>query len=633
MEFKAQLFEYAKWREEIALAIEMYSDWCDRYQFTDVQTRDAIVNMLSSLRRERITLAFAAEFSRGKTELINALFFAEIGINLLPSLPDHSMMCPVELFHDPEASYIRLLDIDTRLETTSLTEYKQNPDNWTHIELDFASPTKMQQALKSLLAVKKVSREQAAQLGLWNEIDASQAGLLDVNELEIPCWRYALISFPHPLLKQGLCILDTPGKTALGVEPEFTLNLLPSAQAIIFVFAADQGLAESDLEFWRKFINKSARHGKLKLAVVMNKIDTLNDGLLGEAEYDALINTQIMKAAEMLELNEQLIVPVSARQALEGKIKADFNLMAQSRLAALESYLSDNVLSYRSNILKQSIANNLLRLLSVSARLSESKYNYAVGQLEEFKKIDCENSDMMSKLMAETYERQKTYLLSVEDFQKSRRIFSVQAGALVNSLSKEKVNRVILQHKDELTQSRTTYGMKQNIQLLFEDLSDLMHEVVNNINKTNALVESIHKKFGKEYDFKETEPTLFAIKEYQFELEQILEEGERFRTSTRTTMTEQTMVVKQLYSSIISRIREVFDQAHQDAIQWVNIVLTPLMRQIKMHRKQIDSRLHMLVKVSGSKEGDAENIAQLEAKLVPLKQQMIELQVIFKAMK
>ena len=98
-------------------------------------------------------------------------------------------------------------------------------------------------------------------------------------------------------------------------------------------------------------------------------------------------------------------------------------------------------------------------------------------------------------------------------------------------------------------------------------------------------------------------------------------------------MTEQTVVVKKLYSSIIYRIREVFNEALQDATQWTNSVLLPLKHQIKDHKKQIDSRLHMLRKISGSKEGIVENIAHLEAQLQPLKQQLTELQVIIKAIK
>ena len=630
MKFKAQLHEYSQWREDIAQAIEMYRDWCDRYDLSDVQSREAIVKMLAALNGERITLAFSAEFSRGKTELINALFFSEMGLNLLPSSQDHATMCPVELFYDPDACYIRLLDIETRLEETSLIEYKQNPDNWTQIALDFTSPSQMQQALKTLLAVKKVSREHAAELGLWNEIDASKAGLLDVEELEIPCWRYALISLAHPLLKQGLCVLDTPGLSALVIEPELTLNILPSAEAIIFIFAADLGLIENDLEIWHKYIHKAARHEKLELAVVMNKIDTL---LQDQAGDQRSIATQSHKAAELLAIDEQLILPLSAKQALKAKIKTDADLLAESRLAILESYLADNILSHRCNILQQTISSSLSGLLSESVSLSEAKYKRGLDQLDEFKKIDCDNADMMTKLMTETRDRQKAYLLSVEDFHNSHRIFRVQARKLVDSLNKERIDAVMLRSKDELTKSLTTYGMKQNIQLLFDDLRNALQDAVKTAHKTASLVASIHKKFADEYGFKEIEPVLFSINEYQFQLEQILEEGDRFRSSTKTTMTEQTVVVKQLYSSIISRICDVFAQAQQDASQWSNHVFLPLMHQIKDHKKLIDSRLHMLRKMSGSKEGDADNIAQLEAALVPLRQQLIELQVIIKAMK
>ena len=43
------------------------------------------------------------------------------------------------------------------------------------------------------------------------------------------------------------------------------------------------------------------------------------------------------------------------------------------------------------------------------------------------------------------------------------------------------------------------------------------------------LVKAIHKKFKDEYGFKEIEPPLFSIKQYQIELEQIFEQGEAFR--------------------------------------------------------------------------------------------------------
>ena len=633
MKFKAQLHDYAQWRDEIIQAIEMYREWCDRYGLANTHSSEMLVDMLNALSSECITLAFVAEFSRGKTELINSLFFAEMGLRLLPSAPGRTTMCPTELFYDAGACYMRLLDIETRLEDTPLIEYKKNPAAWTTIELDCDSPEKMQQAYKELLAVKKVPKEHAKKLGLWNEYEASELGLLDQDDVEVPCWRYALISLSHPLLKQGLCILDTPGLNALGVEPELTLNLLPSAEAIIFVLAADRGVTKSDLELWRNYLGKVHGHDKAELAVVMNKIDALWDDLLGETEFDYAIAKQIHKSATSLGFNEQHIVPVSAKQALVANIKSDAGLLEKSRLESLESYLSDNILRHRRKTLKQAIANNMRFLLDESLSLSEAKYKNALDQLAEFKKIDCDNADMMEKLLTETRNRQQAYLLSVEDFQASRRVFGVQAKALVNSLSKTRVDAVIQRSKEELTKSLTTYGMKQNIQLLFDDLRSLLQEVVDTAKETKNLVDVIHKKFSDEYGFNEVELKLFSINHYQFQLEHILEEGELFRSSAKTTMTEQTVVVKKLYSSIISRVRDVFHEANQEASQWSNSVLLPLMHQIKDHKKQIDSRLYMLRKINGSKESIAENIAQLETQLVPLIKQYTELQTIIKAMK
>ncbi|GAW84932.1 hypothetical protein bplSymb_SCF00201P008 [Bathymodiolus platifrons methanotrophic gill symbiont] len=208
MNFTAQLHEYAQWRKNTAQAIEMYCEWCERYELADEQVTGELLGILNALNSARITLAFAAEFLRGKTELMNALFYSEMGLKLLPSAVESARSCPSELFYDEAGCYIRLLDIDTRLDDSSLIECKRNSENWTQIDLDCDSPEQIQEAFKELLAVKKVSREHAYKLGLWNEREANRSGLLDAEELEIPCWRYALISLPHPILKQGLSILD-----------------------------------------------------------------------------------------------------------------------------------------------------------------------------------------------------------------------------------------------------------------------------------------------------------------------------------------------------------------------------------------------------------------------------------------
>ncbi len=634
MEFKQQMHEYSQWRAKLVQAIEMYLQWRSRYGMNDPHSTETLSNILNGLQADKIMLAFVAEFSRGKTELINALFFAETGVRLLPSSPGRTTMSPTELFHDEkDGNYIRLLNIESRLEDIPLSEFKKNPQRWTQIDLDCNSPTQMQEAFRELVATKMVDRDIADKLGLWNEREAAEQGLVNPEQVEIPCWRHALISFPHPLLKEGLSILDTPGLNALGTEPELTLSMLPSAQAIIFVLAADTGVTKSDLEMWHNHVCHNRGGNKQGLAVVMNKIDAMWDDLAGENGYEGSIRSQVKSSATTLKVNEDVIFPVSAKQALLAKVKADDGLFEKSRLAALESYLANDILKQRQNILLATIARDIGFLVNESLNLTNTSLTNAIAQLEEFKKIDFQNQDMTGKLMAETRDRQNLYMANVENFQASRRVFAVQAQLLIDSFAKEKVDDIIKTTKHDMAKSLTTYGMKQNIRKLFDDLRDLLQDSVDITNETRRLVKAIHKKFKDEYGFKEIEPQLFSIKQYQIELEQIFDEGEAFRASAKTTMSEQSIVINRLYSTLIAKARNILRQAHADATTWSNGVLTPLMHQIKDHKKQIEGRLQMLRKINESKGSIAENIASLEAELEPLKRQRDELNVIINAMR
>lgn len=490
----------------------------------------------------------------------------------------------------------------------------------------------MQEAFKELCATKMVDRQVADKLGLWNERLAAEQGVVNPEKVEIPCWRHALISFPHALLKQGLCILDTPGLNALGTEPELTLNMLPSAQAIVFVLAADTGVTKSDMDMWMNHVCITRGGNKQGLAVVMNKIDAMWDDLAGDRGYEDAIKSQIKTAAATLKLEERAIFPVSAKQALLGKVKGDAALLEKSRIDALEKYLSQDILNQRRTILMGSLVRDIGFLVNESSSITDLAMTNAVKQLEEFKKIDFENHDMTAKLMAETRDRQQLYMANIENFQASRRVFSVQAKMLIDSFSKEKIDPIIRSTRTDMSKSLTTFGMKQNMRKLFDDLRDLLQDSIDITNETRRLVKAIHKKFKDEYGFKEIEPPLFSIKPYQVELEQIFSEGEAFRLSAKTTMTEQSLVIHKLYSTLIAKARNVLRQAHADSIAWSNGVLTPLMHQIKDHKKQIESRMQLLRKINESKGSVSEKIDLLEAEIEPLKRQRDELVMMIRAM-
>ena len=181
----------------------------------------------------------------------------------------------------------------------------------------------------------------------------------------------ALISFPHPLLKNGLTILDTPGLNALGSEPELTLSMLPSAQAIIFVIAADTGVTKSDMDMWTNHVNKATKAGRQGLAVVMNKIDSMWDEITTEASYQKSVQTQVATTAKTLEISDDFIFPVSAKQALIAKIKSDPDLLKRSKIEEVEQYLSQDIIQQRQKILMAAIEKDIGFLVSESFSLVE----------------------------------------------------------------------------------------------------------------------------------------------------------------------------------------------------------------------------------------------------------------------
>jgi hypothetical protein len=160
------LAAYSEWRSELSQRLARFSGWLVENELTDAQTDRRISLLLDKLREDRLHVAFVAEFSRGKSELINAIFFADYGNRILPSTAGRTTMCPTELMFDAsKPASIELLPIASRESNTSISEYKRFPDEWSVVPLDTASAGAMQEALRQVSEVIRVDRKVAERLG------------------------------------------------------------------------------------------------------------------------------------------------------------------------------------------------------------------------------------------------------------------------------------------------------------------------------------------------------------------------------------------------------------------------------------------------------------------------------------
>ncbi len=311
------LSEYSDWRKHLFESVDDFRAWLKDQEMCDARIDLRLDQVMSNLRDDKLYVAFVAEFSRGKSELINAIFFANFGQRILPSAAGRTTMCPTELQYDIGTKpSLRLLPVETRKGGTTISEYRSFSDEWEEIPLDTKNSQSMIDGLKHVVETKEVSRKEAEELGFHIAEDETELGM-QINEdglVEVPKWRHAIINYPHPLLEQGLVILDTPGLNALGAEPELTLNMLPSAHAVLFILAADAGVTKSDIDVWHDHISHGKEGNDRGRMVVLNKIDGLWDDLKPDDVVSNEIQRQLQETAKILSVPTENVYPRCQRK-------------------------------------------------------------------------------------------------------------------------------------------------------------------------------------------------------------------------------------------------------------------------------------------------------------------------------
>lgn len=604
MALDKQLGALKEWKEQLARTILEYHAWLRTHKMLSPESEERIRYGLNALKNDEITIAFVAEFSRGKTELINAIFFADYGRRLLPSSAGRTTMCPVEMFYDHgrNESYLKTLPIETRQHRRSLSSYKNEPDAWVHFPLDINSPDQLEQTLKEVKRTKKVTIEEAHALGLSAHDMALPEDNGKITHIEIPKWRHALLSFPHPLMKKGLRVLDTPGLNALGSEPELTLSMLPAAQAILFVLAADTGVTRSDLEMWQHHIQSYQKGRHRGVLVALNKVDTLwDDELQSETAIKNTIARQRSSTAKLLDIPEGTVFPVSAQKALVAKIKKDPSLMKRSALLEIEDYLSEDLLSTKQQILAEVLSNSIGDMMENSIKLVTDKLGSVQKQRSDLLELTDKSDAMIDHMLSETSDEKVKYKQNVANFLSSQKTLEGQAEDLRNALSMASLDQIIDEAHQMMQGNWTTVGLKKSMRSLFEHLNTRMEEVTAQVEETRRLVRSIYRRFQEDHGFNVIQPRMFSVMKYRVQLEMLHQEAEIFRNSALMALTEKHFVIKRFFNALVDQARKVFDDAAKEANVWTIASLEPLKYQIRDHKDLLDRKIVDLKKIAQSR--------------------------------
>ncbi|MBP8867913.1 MAG: dynamin family protein [Propionivibrio sp.] len=612
MTLAKQFAAYSEWRSQLSASLEDYRCWLAENEISDAQIDLRINQLQDKLREDRLNVAFVAEFSRGKSELINAIFFADYKNRMLPSAAGRTTMCPTELLYDADkAPCIQLLPIQTRETNVSIGEYKRFLNEWKVIELDTTSPEAMQEALRSISEIERVSPEIANKLGFGQEDDAANARRDENGLVEIPRWRHAIINFPHPLLQQGLVILDTPGLNAIGTEPELTLSLLPNAHAVLFILAADTGVTQSDMTTWREHVGTPGGRKKGRI-VVLNKIDSLWDELRSSKEINAELARQVKDCARTLDLPTRQVFPVSAQKALVAKINNDQALLERSRIADLEQALSGELIPAKQEIIFDDTSNEFKDIHQRMSSLLESRLSSLREQLGELTELRGKNKGVVEYMMGKANIEKEEFEAALKRYHAVRSVFTQLSNRLFGHLGLDALSKLTKRTREKMDEASFSKSLSGAMRKFFEVARENLTKSDAEIAEILVMMESVYKKFSVEHGLKLGTPTSFALSRYLKEINRLDQWCDAHLNTPVLLLThDKRRVTQKFFDEVAVQIRRAFERANRDTESWLKAVMAPMETQVREHQIQLRRRLESIKRIHQATETLEERINEL----------------------
>jgi len=624
-----QLGEYAAWRREFVLRLKLLSAWMKEHALMDVGVEARLLRLEEQMRSDKVTVAFVAEFSRGKSELINALFFAGYGRRIMPASAGRTTMCPTELRFDAGSSpTLRLLPIESRLQPQSLSEWRQFPDQWSQFALDVDDAEHLAQALEKVTEVRRVTQEEARALGFWHDEVPEDNPVLDADGLvEVPRWRHAVVNVEHPLLQQGLVILDTPGLNAIGAEPELTVNLIPQANAVVFMLAADTGVTKSDLAVWREHLGSDDANTHARL-VVLNKVDTLWDTLSTPTQVQAQVDRQRTESAALLGIAPERVLAVSAQKGLVAKIGGDAALLKSSGLTQLEDALSEGILGQRHALLREELSRGIADLRKETGRVLHIRRRDLADQKHELQGLGGKNTLVVKNMRTRIEQERRAFEMGNTKIHAVRAVQQRLLGEVFALLGSRAVKAEMAVLAQALRQPGLKLGAKNVYTATFTRLRDNLVRAQALAQEMQQMLEGTFRQLNAEYGFSLQLYGMPDVPHYKGELDQIENSHVQYLGLRNVMKLSQPEFVERLVRALMARLRLVFDSAFGDVEIWSKSAAAQLDDQLKERQKSFARRIDAIDRIQEAAGGLDERVAEIEAQEAVLGQFDTRLQLL-----
>ena len=349
------------------------------------------------------------------------------------------------------------------------------------------------------------------------------------------------------------------------------------------------------------------------------------DELRSSAEIEQQIDKQVTSVAHMLALEKKNVFPVSAQKGLVAKINRDTEMLAKSRLPALENALSNELIPAKRDIICQQLKLDIDALLVSQNTMLNSRMRSVVEQLFEFKSLRGKNKNVVEHMMKRIDAEKKDFDSSLLKLQGTRTVFTRLSTEVYTSLGMDILKEDIAKARTAMETSKFSAGLRDAVKNFFDqakrnlDLSD---------KKTDEITEMMtvmYRKFSTEHGLALSLPMPFSLDKYRQEITMI--EGiyqKQFGTATLWT-TSRAILMQKFFDSIASRVKQNFVQANRDVEAWLKVIMAPLESQIREHKEQLKNRMVSIQRIHLATDSLEEKISSFEEMQANLEQEKSQL--------
>jgi hypothetical protein len=347
--------------------------------------------------------------------------------------------------------------------------------------------------------------------------------------------------------------------------------------------------------------------------VVLNKIDALADPLLSPQTVAGQIEQQCRNAAVTLEVERERVFPISARQALAGRIDGDASAFAASGLPALEDALATQLLPRRREVIERMVADAAQAVEQQASRRLGDQRRLVAEQMLELRGLRGKSTGKV-QLMIERVDREmRDFERCTERLAALRVVHARMLRELLIGLSSDGLRDEVAQMQREASATLFNLGAKKAFISLCGRLRERVALARSRDHEVHDMLQASFRQLNSEFGFALSLTRLPSLERCDRELDLLERSYAQYLGLSQALRLAEPRFMEQFRRMLLSKLRMAFENASGEVELWHKSASNQVDSQLRERRRGFKRRRDGLERIQAA-AGDLDHrIGDLES--------------------